>query len=146
MNKTNAVLFLCTGNYYRSRFAEIYFRYLAETHSKDHLVFSRGLRISGRNPGPISVFAKEYLQQLDILIPEPIPFPELLTQSDFQRADLVIALDKTEHEPMVMNQFPQFYEQVVFWDFPDIDFVPASEILPRLKQKIDHFFEHELEK
>lgn len=29
MDQTETVLFLCTGNYYRSRFAEIYFNALA---------------------------------------------------------------------------------------------------------------------
>src|SRR4051812_22380778 len=48
------VLFLCTGNYYRSRFAEIYFNWLARQQDIGWSADSRGLALDGCNYGPIS--------------------------------------------------------------------------------------------
>jgi len=39
------VLFLCSGNYYRSRFAEIFFNWLAEEKSLSWRAESRAIRI-----------------------------------------------------------------------------------------------------
>lgn len=50
----NTLLFLCTGNYYRSRFADFYFRHLAANHKLDWQVDSRGLQLHPDNHGPLS--------------------------------------------------------------------------------------------
>lgn len=55
----NTVLFLCTGNYYRSRFAEFYFRHLANQHSLNWRAESRGLQITQGNVGPLSIFTQQ---------------------------------------------------------------------------------------
>ncbi len=43
MNKTNRVLFLCTGNYYRSRYAEEIFNHQAGLEGLGWHAFSRGV-------------------------------------------------------------------------------------------------------
>ena len=50
------VLFLCTGNYYRSRFAEELFNHQAERADLDWIAQSRGLALErgAYNVGPIS--------------------------------------------------------------------------------------------
>lgn len=54
-----SVLFLCTGNYYRSRFAEEFFNHWAEQYVLNWLARSRALAIErGKvNVGPISRLA-----------------------------------------------------------------------------------------
>lgn len=47
------VLFLCTGNYYRSRYAEILFNAKAEEMGLEWNAVSRGLAPDPRNPGPM---------------------------------------------------------------------------------------------
>ena len=61
MNTKDRVLFLCTGNYYRSRFAEELFNFFAKGEGIAWRAFSRGLaeRGSPENVGPISQFALE---------------------------------------------------------------------------------------
>jgi protein-tyrosine phosphatase len=49
-----ALLFICTGNYYRSRFAELYFRHLATKHELNWHVYSRGLEPDQANEGMLS--------------------------------------------------------------------------------------------
>ena len=61
------VLFVCTGNYYRSRIAEILFNHLAAKHALPLKGFSRGLRLNPqKNTGSISPHAMPFLSQIDI--------------------------------------------------------------------------------
>ena len=80
----NIVLFLCTGNYYRSRFAEEMFNFRAARYCPDWAAASRGLALErgAGNSGPISVFAAEALRAVldvadDVIVPietEPLSF------------------------------------------------------------------------
>ena len=65
----NNLLFLCTGNYYRSRFCEEYFNHLAQGHSLPWRADSRGLAPDitvFRNPGPLSIYTRQRLAALDV--------------------------------------------------------------------------------
>jgi len=59
----NKILFLCTGNYYRSRFAEHLFNWLAVKQGLDWQADSRGLALERgvNNVGAISRYAAEAL-------------------------------------------------------------------------------------
>ena len=52
------ILFLCTGNYFRSRFAEQLFNHIAQAEALPWVAESRALRpvALSRNPGSISVY------------------------------------------------------------------------------------------
>src|SRR5216684_2799044 len=93
------VLFLCTGNYYRSRFAELLFNHLAPQAAPDWSAFSRALAIElgGRNEGAISVHTRAACGQRGISLPEPLPFPLSAAAEDFLAAQRVIALKEAEH-------------------------------------------------
>jgi protein-tyrosine-phosphatase len=67
-NKLNTVLFLCTGNYYRSRFAEELFNHHADRAGLSWIAHSRGLALErgAHNVGPISQFALHALKELEI--------------------------------------------------------------------------------
>lgn len=141
MNK-QLVLFLCTGNFYRSRFAEIYFNHRATELQLPARAFSRGIQAAaGRNKGPISVYTTNYLCELKVPVPSAGEYPVQLQESDFEQATLTIALDETEHRPMLLRDFPHRVDQVVFWRFPDIQFEQPELILPAIKKEVDTFFE-----
>src|SRR5207237_6225035 len=72
---TSTVLFLCTGNYYRSRFAEHYFNALAAAAGLAWRAVSRGLRLNPNNPGPISRQTVRWLGERGIVIADPSRFP-----------------------------------------------------------------------
>ncbi len=59
------VLFLCTGNYYRSRFAELLFNHLASQNKLEWIAISRGLALErgAHNIGPISKDTVEALAE-----------------------------------------------------------------------------------
>ena len=60
----DTVLFLCTGNYFRSRFAEHYFNEQARLRNMDWQAASRGLQPSHENLGFMSRDALDRLCEL----------------------------------------------------------------------------------
>jgi protein-tyrosine phosphatase len=128
------ILFVCTGNYYRSRFAEILFNYLVNDKRKA-IAFSRGFEVfMSRNEGPISVYASKYLTGLDITFQEA--FPVQITEIDFLIAHRIILMDRTEHEPMMKKYFPDWNERGEYWDFQDIQFQSPEYVLPNLEETV----------
>lgn len=130
------ILFVCTGNYYRSRFAEILFNALAEQQGLNHHAFSKGLRLSKNNKGPISKHCIAYFNarypeiQYDLRM--PIPFD----QEDFDFYHQIILMDKTEHHPMIQERFADQIDKVTYWNIAD-DYIKApEEVLPILEQKV----------
>ena len=77
------VLFLCSGNYYRSRYAEELFNHHAREVDLAWAAFSRGLAEKGstENVGPMSRFALAALQAKTIMpegmarYPARVPWP-----------------------------------------------------------------------
>ena len=74
----NQVLFLCSGNYYRSRYAEIVFNALAQRSGLDWIASSAGLLPEhfNVNPGPISLTTLATAQDRGFAVPEPTRPPE----------------------------------------------------------------------
>lgn len=126
------VLFLCTGNYYRSRFAEILFNHLAHAHALPWRADSRALDIDlGRrvNQGPISTHTVKALHARGIPLPQPLREPSGCLPEDLTGADLVIALKEAEHRPLLRRKFPRFVEQVTYWHVHDLDAAQPAETL-----------------
>ncbi|WP_340201354.1 low molecular weight phosphatase family protein [Ascidiimonas sp. W6] len=138
--KNNHILFFCTGNYYRSRFAELYFNHLASAQDLTIRAYSKGLRPSPNNEGPISPHTKKYLETQGLEIPIP-KWPEITNIEDFEAPAKVIAMDREEHEPMMKNSFPQYQERIEYWSFADDYITEPKIILPALQLKVDEFFE-----
>lgn len=117
------ILFLCTGNYYRSRFCELYFNHHAQLRGLLWRADSRGLAPDitvFRNPGPISLYTLEALRGLGVHLEEPPRHPLTVYPADFLTADRVIALSQIEHEPMVKAYFPTYEPRVEYWEVGDI--------------------------
>ncbi|WP_223278559.1 low molecular weight phosphatase family protein [Nostoc sp. 'Peltigera membranacea cyanobiont' 232] len=94
----NKILFLCIGNYYRSRFAEHLFNWLAVKQELNWLADSRGLALEQgvNNVGPISRYAAEALAVRLVNLPDDEQFPLPASEQDFQSATRVIALSVCE--------------------------------------------------
>jgi protein-tyrosine phosphatase len=88
----NRVLFLCSANYYRSRFAEHLFNWLASKADLPWRADSRGLSSGhGANIGPISRYAVDGLTLWGVPINGEHRHPMLLTLTDLTASDLVVA-------------------------------------------------------
>src|SRR5581483_3653175 len=120
------ILFLCSGNYYRSRFAEILFNHLAAERDLEWRADSRGIVAAAlRNPGPISVLTLEGLAARGIPM-GPARDPLQLTESDLARADRIIALYEREHRPMLQADYARWLRRIEFWRVPDLDELDAT--------------------
>lgn len=131
------ILFICTGNYYRSRIAEILFNHLAEHHALSMKAFSRGLRLNPeKNKGVISPHAPAFLAEMNI-VTKSIGLPVKLKTADLEAASEIFVLDETEHRPMVRDNFPEWEDKMTFWNFEDDYVVSPEHVLPRLRRKIE---------
>jgi protein-tyrosine phosphatase len=136
------VLFLCTGNYYRSRFAEHWFNHRAPALGMRWSAVSRGLRINRiYNPGLISEFAHAGLVQRGVPLPEPLREPLHVREEDLAEARLIVALKRSEHEPLLLDQFPLWGQRVRYWQVHDIDVDPPEVALPAIVDLVDALLE-----
>lgn len=136
----STLLFLCTGNYYRSRFAEHYFNYLAVEKNLSWKAESRGLEPWPGNPGPISVHTARALEMLQIDVGE-LRMPLAVTQEDFDRAAHVIAVKEAEHRDMMARLFPSLADKVEYWHVHDLDCSLPDDTICHLKREVEELVE-----
>lgn len=130
------VLFLCTGNYYRSRFAEIFFNWQASRQNLAWRAESRGLALDPLNPGHMSRYTLSHLAQLKISVDDYQRFPQDLTTADLESSDRIVAVKETEHRPLLNVRYPAWLERVEFWEVHDLDCAGPDEALPHLEREV----------
>jgi protein-tyrosine phosphatase len=136
---TSRILFLCTGNYYRSRYAEELFNHRAKSEGLDWRATSRGLaeKDSPENIGPMSHFALEALREKTIVPEGAARYPRPCSVADFDQARLVVALKEAEHRPVIEERFPEAANRVIYWHVDDIGFAHPSIALPMIDDQVD---------
>ena len=120
------VLFVCTGNWYRSRLAEVLFNHYAAQHSSTWEADSRGLSENSRMKG-MSPSALRYLAQIGFEGAESYACePQPIRVEDMESFDLIIGMNRKEHEPMMKTRYGQMakiYEQkgkLRYWNVFDV--------------------------
>jgi protein-tyrosine phosphatase len=132
------MLFLCTGNFYRSRFAELWFNHHAQREGLLWQASSRGLRLTpALNQGSISPFARSRLTERGVPLLDPLPMPQALTEDDWRQATRIIAMKHTEHEPLVRAGFPEAEGRVEYWHIDDVDCELPDQALAKLERQLD---------
>jgi protein-tyrosine phosphatase len=131
------VLFLCTGNYYRSRLAEFYFNHQTKAKNFPWQATSRGLRISPGNVGPLSAHTRAWLEQQGIDPAQPHRMPIPVLESDFWSADHIVAVKEAEHREMMQQFFPHWANRVEYWHIHDLDAATPDQAIPELVQHVE---------
>ena len=133
------LLFLCTGNYYRSRFAELLFNALAPAHQLPWQAFSRGvaLEMGVGNVGPMSPLAIHTLQAIGITSDDFTRYPMQVQEDDMQGADLIIALQEAEHRPYLCTRYPAWADRVEYWHVRDCVPTPAYDPLQEIRREVE---------
>ena len=132
------LLFICTGNFYRSRFAELYFEHRCEAKGLDWVAESRGLRgwDTGAR-GRMSPATIDQLRECGVPVPYVVRSPHLTTPTDIEAVTRVIALDGTEHRPLIRQWLSKFEDRIEYWEVPDVDRVDPSVALPAIIEHVD---------
>jgi protein-tyrosine phosphatase len=130
------VLFLCTGNFYRSRYAEIFFNAQAMGRGLAWQAQSRGLAIDPGNIGPISRYTKAKSIALGMWTDEYGRNPLAAAEDDFATADLIVAVKEAEHRPLMEALFPHWGDVVEYWHVHDLDCAGPDEAICHLEREI----------
>jgi protein-tyrosine phosphatase len=135
---SKTVVFICTANYYRSRFSEYLFNALAKESNLQWRATSRGLKtwIVAANEGPLSEFTAYRLTAMGVPF-DGERFPIQLSEIDLEDADLVIAIKEAEHRAMMVEQFPAWANRIEYWHVDDLDCATPDEALPILQSCIE---------
>jgi protein-tyrosine phosphatase len=122
-SERKTVLFVCTGNFYRSRFAQAVFN--DRVHGSWTAV-SRGLDVSTSQTLSVSPLVTAELARRGIDVHRVDGKPQRLTRKDLDAADVIVLLNGPEHTPMLRRQFPDFpLAKVRAWSVAD-----ASDLAP----------------
>jgi len=132
------VLFICTANYYRSRFAELLFNHLAQQQHLNWTAISRGVatELGAGNFGSISPYTILGLQDRGITLAQPVREPLQLTEQDLKSANPVIVLDEDEHRPYMSIKFPDWLDQVTFWHVGDLHVCSNEDALELAEREV----------
>src|SRR5262249_26360159 len=137
-------LFLCTGNYYRSRFAEEFFKFEAPIECPGWTAVSRGIAVDFGidNVGPIARSTVQALEKLGIsLDPLLARMPLQLEIADLESAHHIVALKKAEHFPLMQERFPSWPGtsdpgRIEYWHIHDTDRVAPEHALPFITRRV----------
>jgi protein-tyrosine phosphatase len=129
------VLFICTGNVYRSRFAEAVFNHHAERREIPWTAFSRGLAVH-LTEEDLSTFTVGALASRQIELRHTGASRKQLSETDLSMATHRIALYRSEHFPMMMTQFPAWADRIEYWEVPDLPFRLASDALQEIEGNV----------
>jgi protein-tyrosine phosphatase len=133
------VLFLCTANYYRSRFAEELFNHHAAHVSVNWQAHSRALAIErGRNNiGPLSPFVSWGLTARGLSAKGANRLPTQCTILDLESADYIVALNEAEHRPIIGERFPDWDSRIQYWEVDDVDLVQPNQAFALIDVRVD---------
>ena len=130
----NTVLFLCTGNFYRSRFAEVLFNSVAGKMRLPWKASSRSLALERgvNNIGPMAAAAVKVLESRGLgAIADFARSPMQVGADDFRAAGWIVALKEAEHLPLLKERFPGWVKKVEFWHVED-----GPEVLNLIEREV----------
>lgn len=132
------VMFLCSGNYFRSRYAEGLFNLRAMARGLPFRAASRGLAVvPGKNPGPISRATAARLTGLGHAGPWLTRMPEQVTAAELASSARIVALKEAEHRPLIERLHPDFRDRVEYWHVDDIDCCTPDQALDAIEPLVD---------
>jgi predicted translation initiation factor SUI1 len=122
------VLFLCTEHDSRNRFSEILFEAVAARMGLSWQASSKSL--AGKRSAHIGLMAKTAIAVLEGMNIHAADAMSLLpgpaTTEDLEKADLIVALNKAEHLPLLQERFSAWMFKVEFWQVDDSAEAPVS--------------------
>ena len=131
------VLFVCTWNIHRSRFAEEVFNYLTKKSNSKHQAFFAGFKVGNYNFRTIYYLALNNLKKLNIVPLRPNDFSKHIDDVDHSKYDRIICMDEVEHRPMVLANPSLQNVLFEYWNIIDESKVKSEISLPKCYQKVE---------
>lgn len=134
------ILFLCTGNYYRSRYSEEYFNHYSKQLNLGWTADSKGIMREFKGNGNVGPIAKHTLAELtkhDIQALGSSRYPAYVYENDLHNFDRTIAVSLDEHKPMLEALWPDSLQKVEYFDVEDLHIEGFHTALPRLTKHLD---------
>lgn len=123
------ILFVCTGNAYRSPVAEALLRHLNPNVEADSAGISPAI--------PISNDASKFLLREDAQ-KHLKTSPESLSQKNLESYDLIVAME-TMHKEAIVSRCPKCADKIVVWNISDPYFLPlefTEKIFTEIKTQV----------
>ena len=124
------VLFVCTGNAFRSPVAEAMLKKLKP---------DIGVGSAGINPPllPISIAARKFLakENAEQFLKE---YPEVLDSKKLDEYDLIVAMEP-RHKVVLLTKCPECKNRIVVWNIYDPYFAPnehTEKVFEQIRQKV----------
>ena len=119
--------FVCSGNLYRSRYAEAWFNYLSITHERHDLRgFSRGIAVQPTEDyRQGEIFTRRIplaKPTYDRMLAKNIPFcligptNQALSDGDCAAAEVILLMNRVEHLPVIERDYPAYLDRVDSYD------------------------------
>lgn len=145
------VCFVCTGNYYRSRFAEAVFNFMVKECGKEYVAESRGLNISAadevaKDYGELSPYTKHKMEDLDIPINFTSEKRQSISKQDLEDFDIIVIMDRAEHFKMVKEFVGEDEDMIAsaknfkYWAIKDVFDWEPDETLGAILANVNKFF------
>ena len=142
MLDAKTVLFVCSGNFYRSRFAEAVFNHRALQHGVAWRAESRGFS-PHLATSDLAPEARQALELRNIPLALTRRKPARLLHQDLSRAHTVVCVNEIEHRPKLAKSHPEWVNRVLYWDIHDVDVEPSGTALPTLEQNVLDLFQRD---
>jgi protein-tyrosine phosphatase len=132
-------LFLCTGKYYRSRFAEELFNHLAAIAGLSWRARSGTLAIArgAGNIGPLSPYTIQALSDRRIPAVRATQQPRQCVLVDLEAADLIVALEEGEHRPLLSERFHAWADRITYWHVQDVHACRPDEAIASIEREVE---------
>ncbi len=144
------VLFVDSFHYFRSRFAEVFFRHAARRAGLHWDADSRGLQPDRRlHFGPVSRHVMAGLDMLGVPYDRDLHFPVRLTGEAIARASLIVGMHHLEHAPSLVGDYPEAMPRMTFWNIepphPDLPDHTIVHMVVAIRELVDRIASGEFE-
>ena len=124
------ILFVCSANIFRSRFAEEVFNSLTQSSKISAQAFSAGLKVGEYHIRKIYRPAMDQLKHLNITPKRPDELSVHINDINLQDYDRFICMDENEHRPMVESNPLVQNIDFEYWNIIDEPKVESDVSLP----------------
>lgn len=132
---SQTVLFICSGNFYRSRYAEAVFNHIAPHVIPGWSAISRGFKPHLATED-LSYLARERLQEKGIPLNHTAEKPCKLSREDLEESTVIVSLLESQHRPLMRTHFPEFEDVSLYWEVYDIEDQPAEISLSLIDENV----------